>query len=71
MQCSYIIHNFGSTSGSKKVACPSHAHEGIPSNYDPDELVFYCSHHRRVVEAKLTWKGTEYNEKNELPRPKV
>jgi len=46
MKCSYKATN--------GWHCPSEAHEGIMEKEDKPEVTFYCSHHRRVIEAKQT-----------------
>lgn len=49
VRCSYIQ----TWQNRKAVFCPSVAHEGIGTvEGDESDVVFYCSHHRRVVEAK-------------------
>lgn len=51
IRCSFITQ----WNNKKATFCQSVAHEGIATvDGDEDDIVFYCSHHRRVVEAKRT-----------------
>ena len=56
MKCSYQIHDgVNKHSGRLETRfCPSEAHVGIMEKEDEAKVTFYCSHHRRVVEAKQT-----------------
>jgi hypothetical protein len=62
MQCSYVI-GFGGRS--KLKFCPSGAHEGLVN--ERGEIIMYCSHHRRVVEAKATFKAEKKVEVENAP----
>lgn len=60
MNCAYPTKD--SKTG-KKQTCPSHAHEMIAVDpLDPKDFTAYCSHHRRVVEAKLTRRKEKVND---------
>ena len=54
MKCSYQIHDgLNQHNGRLETRfCPSEAHVGIIEREDKPEVMFYCSHHLRVVEAK-------------------
>lgn len=57
MQCNFGIHQ----EGKRVTFCPSHSHEGIFMNGDDKPATMFCSHHRGIVEAKMT-SGREVNQ---------